>query len=218
MDLNYQTLKTHHRQTRENFPQSLSLRVHRSLSWLNRAEQEPSDHDARFIFQWVAFNAAYANDIIDRQNFSERKVFQNFLGRLIDSDADKLLYELVWDQFSGAIRLLIDNQYVFQPFWDYQNGQTTEEQWQQAFQNSKAAALRAMGSMDTQKVMGIMFDRLYTLRNQLLHGGATWNSNVNRSQISQGAEIMGQVVPIVIHLMMNDYQRVWGEACYPVVD
>ena len=38
------------------------------------------------------------------------------------------------------------------------------------------------------------------------------------SQISQGAEIMGQVVPIVIHLMMNDYQRVWGEACYPVVE
>ena len=218
MDLNYQTLKAHHRQTRDNFPQSLSLRVHRSLSWLNRAEQEPSDHDARFIFLWVAFNAAYANDIPDRQSFSERKVFQNFLGRLIDSDADKLLYELVWDQFSGAIRLLIDNQYVFQPFWDYQNGQTTEEQWQQTFQNSKAAALRAMGSMDTQKVMGIMFDRLYTLRNQLLHGGATWNSNINRSQISQGAEIMGQVVPIVIHLMMNDYQRVWGEACYPVVE
>ena len=218
MDFNYQTLKNHHRQTRENFPESLSLRVHRSLSWLNRAEQEPSDHDARFIFLWVAFNAAYANDIIDRQIFTERKVFQNFLGRLIDSDTDKLLYELVWDKFSGAIRLLIDNQYVFQPFWDYQNGRTTEEQWQQAFQNSKAAALRAMGSMDTQKVMGIMFDRLYTLRNQLLHGGATWNGNVNRSQISQGAEIMGQVVPIVIHLMMNDHQRLWGDACYPVVD
>jgi len=66
--------------------------------------------------------------------------------------------------------------------------------------------------------MGIMFDRLYTLRNQLLHGGATWNSGVNRSQISQGAEIMGQVVPIVIHLMMNDHQRVWGGACCPVFD
>jgi hypothetical protein len=31
-------------------------------------------------------------------------------------------------------------------------------------------------------------------------------------------EIMGQVVPTVIHLMMDDYQRVWGDACYPVVD
>ena len=75
-----------------------------------------------------------------------------------------------------------------------------------------------MGSMDTQKLLGIMFDRLYTLRNQLLHGGATWNSNINRSQISQGAEIMEQMVPIVIHLMMSDSQQAWGEACYPVVD
>lgn len=218
VQLNHHNLKTRQREIRENFPESLSLRVHRALSWLHRAEQEPEDHDARFIFLWVAFNAAYANEIPDRQNFPERKLFQGFLGRLIDSDSEKLLYELVWDQFSGAIRLLIDNKYVFQPFWDHHNGQITEEAWQLAFQKSKSAARQALGDIETLKVMGIMFDRLYTLRNQLLHGGATWNSNINRSQISQGAEIMGQVVPIVIHLMMNDYQRVWGEACYPVVD
>jgi len=216
--LNHHNLKTRQREIRENFPESLSLRVHRALSWLNRAEQEPEDHDARFIFLWVAFNAAYANEIPDRQNFSERKLFQGFLGRLIDSDSEKLLYELVWDQFPGAIRLLIDNKYVFQPFWAHHNGQTTEEAWQLAFQKSKSAARHALGQINTLKVMGIMFDRLYTLRNQLLHGGATWNSNINRSQISQGAEIMGQVVPTVIHLMMDDYQRVWGDACYPVVD
>jgi hypothetical protein len=35
---------------------------------------------------------------------------------------------------------------------------------------------------------------------------------------TQGAQIMGQAVPIVIHLMINDHQRVWGEACYPVVE
>ena len=216
--LNYTDLKARHREVRDRFSGSLSLRVHRALSWLDRAEQEPADPDAQFIFLWVAFNAAYANEIPNRQNFSERRLFQGFLGRLIDSDSEQLLYTLVWDQFSGAIRLLIDNKYVFQPFWDHHNGQTTEEAWQLAFQNSKSAARRALGDIDTLKVMGIMFDRLYTLRNQLLHGGATWNSNINRSQISQGAEIMGQVVPIVIHLMMNDYQRVWGEACYPVVE
>jgi hypothetical protein len=80
------------------------------------------------------------------------------------------------------------------------------------------SAMQALGRMDTQSVMAVMFNRLYTLRNQLLHGGATWNSAINRNQITQGAEIMGQVVPIVIHLMMNDHQRVWGDACYPVVD
>jgi len=218
MDLNHQALKNHHRQTRENFPESLSLRVHRALSWLNRAEQETEDHDARFIFLWVAFNAAYANEVLDRRNSSERKLFQGFLGRLIDSDVDKLLYELVWNHFSGAIRLMIDNKYVFQPFWDFHNGLITEEQWQQSFQKSKTSASRALGRMDTQSVMEVMFNRLYTLRNQILHGATTWNGAVNRSQITQGAEIMGQVVPIVIYLMMNDHQRVWGDACYPVVD
>ena len=216
--LNHHNLKTRQRETRDNFPESLSLRVHRALSWLDRAEQETKDHDARFIFLWVAFNAAYANEIPNRRLYPERELFQGFLGRLIDSDSEQLLYTLVWDQFPGAIRLLIDNKYVFQPFWDHHNDQATEADWQLAFKNSKSAARRALGKMDTPKVMGIMFDRLYTLRNQLLHGGATWNSSINRSQISQGAEIMGQVVPIVIHLMMDDYQRVWGEACYPVVE
>ena len=152
--IDYHNLKTRQREIRENFPESLSLRVHRALSWLNRAEQEPEDHDARFIFLWVAFNAAYANEIPDRQHFSERKLFQGFLGRLIDSDSEKLLYELVWDQFPGAIRLLIDNKYIFQPFWDHHNGQITEEAWQLAFQRSKAAASRALGNMNTRKVMG----------------------------------------------------------------
>ncbi|MGB7452752.1 MAG: hypothetical protein WBM36_11560 [Lysobacterales bacterium] len=216
--LSYKNLKARQREIRDRFPRPLKLRVHRALSWLERAEQEVEDDDARFIFLCVAFNAAYANQVPDRQNSSERTLFQVFLDRLIGLDSERLLYELVWDRFSGAIRLLIDNQYVFQPFWEFHNGQMTEEAWLLAFQRSKAAARRALGSMDTQKVMGIMFDRLYTLRNQLLHGGATWNSSVNRSQISQGAEIMGQVVPVVIHLMMNDHQRVWGEACYPVVD
>ena len=214
----YRHLKKRQREIRERFPVSLSLRVHRALSWLNRAEQETEDQDAKFIFLWVAFNAAYANEVRDREDFSERRLFQGFLRRLIDSDTDKLLYELVWNQFSGAIRLMIDNKYVFQPFWDYHNGQKTEEQWQQFFQLSKTSARRALGRMNTSKVMLVMFDRLYTLRNQLLHGGATWNSTINRSQITQGAEIMEQVVPIVIHLMMNDHQRVWGDACYPVVD
>jgi hypothetical protein len=33
----------------------------------------------------------------------------------------------------------------------------------------------------------------YTLRNQLVHGGSTWNSSVNRGQL-------------------------WGDPCYPVVE
>ncbi len=43
----HRTLKTRQREIREGFPTSLSLRVHRALSWLHRAEQETEDQVQR---------------------------------------------------------------------------------------------------------------------------------------------------------------------------
>ena len=45
--LEHAELKAKHRAVRESFPTSLSLRTHRALSWLNRAEQENEDEDVR---------------------------------------------------------------------------------------------------------------------------------------------------------------------------
>ena len=59
---------------------------------------------------------------------------------------------------------------------------------------------------------------LYTLRNQLMHGGATWNGGVNRDQLRDCTSLMAKLVPVVIALMMDHPQTIWGEAVYPVVD
>jgi len=216
--MEYGELKELQRATREQFSESLGLRVHRALSWLHRSEQESEDEDARFLFLWVGFNAAYANEFHDRSQFSEKGIFSNFIVRLIELDSEKILYHIVWDEFPKSIRLLIDNQYIFQPFWDHQNGRIEESDWQERFQKSKAAASRALGGMNTDKVLMIIFSRLYTLRNQLIHGGATWNSRVNREQVRDGANIMNKLVPAIIHIMMQSSNEVWGDPCYPVVD
>jgi hypothetical protein len=47
--LDHASLKARQRAQRDSWPQPLALRVHRALSWLERAEQEPDDHDARFF-------------------------------------------------------------------------------------------------------------------------------------------------------------------------
>ena len=60
--LSFEALKAKQRAIRDRFPDDLGLRVHRSLSWLNRAEMAGEDHDAAFIFYWISFNAAYAKD------------------------------------------------------------------------------------------------------------------------------------------------------------
>lgn len=74
--MQYATLKQRHRQERDSQPVNLSLRLHRALSWLNRAEQVEDD-DGRFIFLWIAFNAAYATEIDERYRLSEQATSGN---------------------------------------------------------------------------------------------------------------------------------------------
>ena len=66
-------------------------------------------------------------------------------------------------------------------------------------------------------MLGIALSRIYTLRNQLIHGGATWGSKVNREQIRDCVALMSQLVPVILTIMMDHPETLWGDACYPVV-
>lgn len=211
----YKELKERHRQERKNQPDALSLRIHRALSWLHRAEQ-CEDADGQFIFNWIAFNAAYANDL--ENSIAESEMFSLFLQKLVDLDTEKRLHQIVWQQYTGAIRVLLDNHYVYQPFWNHLNGKSGADTWQESFKKSTQAAHRALANNDTGKVLAIVFSRLYTLRNQLMHGGATWNSSTNRAQIRDAMKIINDVVPAIIEIMMDNPNTLWGDAYYPVVE
>ena len=60
--------------------------MHRSLSWLDAAEQADSNWDARFVFLWVAFNAAYAEEIRNTARVAEQTLFRDFIQRLLAID------------------------------------------------------------------------------------------------------------------------------------
>ena len=214
--MSYQTLKARHRLERDHHPVNLTLRVHRSLSWFQRAEQA-DDADGRFVFLWIAFNAAYATDIDENYRLSEQETFRAFLRKLCDLDQERQIEKLVWSEFSGSIRVLLDNQYVFQSFWDYQNGKITQEQWTERFAAGRRRAQAALAQRDTAEVLAVLFNRIYTLRNQIMHGGATWDSSINRSQLRDCSSLLGKFVPLIIELMLNNPDTLWGDACYPVV-
>ena len=216
--MNYQTLKTRQRAERESHSENLGLRVHRALSWLDRAEQAEGDQDAQFIFLWIAFNAAYANEIDDHHRFTEQETFRNFIDRLCDLDSNNNLSNLVWTEFTSSIRVLLANKFVFQPFWDFHNKKKSEQEWQDDFKTANAFANKALGHKNTSAVLSVIFSRLYTLRNQTLHGGSTWNSAVNRDQLRDAVAFLGKFVPYIIEIMMSNANQVWGEPCYPVID
>lgn len=70
---------------------------------------------------------------------------------------------------------------------------------------------------DTLVVLGIVFDRLYVLCNQLLHGGAVWNSRVNRRQVNDGATLLGDLVPVMLDLTLEHPEVDYGGIAFPVV-
>ena len=210
-------LKQRHRLVRQGHPVPLTLRIHRALSWLHRAEMA-EDADGRFIFLWIAFNAAYAQEMVPAEKSSERSTFLAFLEKLCALDSAKVIDRLLWKEFPGSIRTLLDNPYVNPQFWEFQRGRLTEDDWRVHFSQSKRVAHAALAGSNAPLLLAVIFHHLYTLRNQLMHGGATWNGAVNRDQLRDCTSLMSKLVPVVIALMMDHPQTDWGEAVYPVVD
>ena len=198
-------LRDKHRQLREQNSPELNLRTHRSISWITRAAALiDDDPDAAFIFSWIAFNAAYAKDMGDDPGSFARADFQNFFDSLVRCDPKGRISHEIWYQFEGVVAELLDNKYIFSPFWKFHNGDAQYDNWERRFENAKKAAHYAIERQETAKLLSMLFDRLYVLRNQLVHGGATWNSQVNRKQVREGAELLLSLLPVFVDTMMSN--------------
>lgn len=215
--LSHAALKDRQRSLRDGFPTPLALRVHRALSWLGRAEAERDDADLRFILLWIGFNAAYAGDVA-RATDGERDHFRAFFATLVGFDAHARVYKLVWQRFPHEIRVLLENRFVFAPFWQHHNGMPDYADWADRLDRSRKAIAGALARQDTATILSILFDRLYVLRNQLVHGGATWRSDVNRAQVRDGAALIGCLLPLFVDLMMDHPDHPWPMPHYPVVE
>ena len=57
--LSLAALVQRHKEQRALGNTPFTLRIHRALSWLKRAEAAGEDDDVAFICLWIGFNAAY---------------------------------------------------------------------------------------------------------------------------------------------------------------
>ena len=202
----------------------LALRTNRAISWLERAAREHrpgeasgGDPDAAFIFLWIAFNAAYAAEIeTGRKSARERKLFGDYFKKLLKLDEDNAIYDAIWSTFSGPVRLLLGNEYLYGPYWKSVTEKPGGENWKEGFLRDKEKAYSAFGRSRANTVLKVLFDRLYVLRNQLLHGGAKWRSSLNRRAVRDGVNILSHLVPIFVGLMLKEPRDTdWGKLEYP---
>ena len=87
-----------------------------------------------------------------------------------------------------------------------------------SFEQDKIKVHRALQQKDSVEVLYIIFNRLYTLRNQIMHGGSTYKSSINRSQLQDSSNILTALLPIFMHILLENEKILdLGKPFYPVV-
>ena len=214
--INLLEVESLYQQVQAELPDSIRLRVHRAMSWLKQAQQSDTE-DMRFMCLWVAFNAAYARDLQVRTGGGDLVGTRDFLLKMCRFQPEVLTH-LVWDIYPQGIRQLLENRYVFQAFWDHHNGMLSEEAWQGSFKKAKRKGLEALKNKDTADILMMVYERIYTLRNQIFHGGATCGSKVNRLQLKSALGILSDTIPVFLTVMLqHPNEALWGKPYYPWV-
>ena len=200
---------------RENLSLSHAVRIHRAISWLKCAEDIKDNLDLQYISLWISFNSCYA--VLNKgELLSERDSFSEFIKKLVKHDTESRFFHLLWNQFTGPVRLLVDNKYVFKPYWDFHRGEIKD--WKKQHEKSVNDSMKFLSAQNVEGLLEVVLDRLYTLRNQLMHGGATFKSEINRSQVKDGNNMLKLLIPLVIEIMLLNEEEDWGEIYYPVIE
>ena len=190
-------------------------RMRRARSWLHLSENSKS-HDEKFIFLWIAFNAAYGtelpsdnedknkspNENPSRRRSEEIRRFTDFVSKIVERDHEKAIETILWKKFpgldlfenkkksSGPVEGLLKNNYVFSLFWKWVKGKREGENWEAKFEESNQRVFKARKEGNVHMVLEEVLKRLYVLRNQIIHGGTTYVVGKGRDQIRDGSRIM----------------------------
>lgn len=197
------------------------LRLRRSVGWLGRAERElyhsaPPDLDMAFTCYWFAFNALYAKNPYTPPRMGEKDSFKAFFETVIgyDDKCKRTILAEIQGNLSKPIKVLMDNVYAFEPFWRYHNGVQRYANWETEFAEDKNTVNKALGKQDVYEILSVLFNRLYVVRNQIVHGNATWNGGRNYDQLRVGVDIMAFLLPLLITLVMDNPKMDLGKPYY----
>lgn len=199
-------------------PDNFTVRVRRVETWIERAEKarKSGDRDVAFILYWIAFNAAYARES-RRSVPPTRQAIETYFCDLRRVDLQGVIQEAIWNKCRHHIHTLVDIEFLFDPYWDHANELPRNYDWYEHFTTDRKFtqdALRHDRYRDILAILRIVFGRLCTLRNQLVHGGARHGSDNNRDSVRAGMPILASLVPVFLSLMQAHPDKDWGQPFY----
>ena len=208
--------------TSEEIPQSEhnKHRMRRARSWLAQSKNVESDEE-KFICLWIAFNAAYGGEPtgVGGDGPNETQRINTFLRKVIyhDERNGKKIKNILLETYNEQIQYILDNRYAFKAFWQWVRDEPGGVDWHAQFKRKNDGFWEHLESENIFGVFQEVFWRLYQLRNQVFHGGVTFQEGWGRTQLAQGRLIMEDIVPAILDVMEENTGSDWGKVAYPRV-
>jgi len=201
----------------EDRDNDLRVRVHRACGALEQAERldaegEKGSLDSALVFRWVALNSLYGRWDQERgMPTKDRVALDRFTSQCTEMDRPRVSAAV--EPILQHARELAENPFLCERFW--RNGE-----WDSV--RPRRGAVRQLQEAIREGRHGAALHQIlilaYFLRCQIVHGGATLGSEVNRVTVEPASEILRIVVPQLTAIVI-DYglDMDFGEICYPPV-
>lgn len=209
---------TRDRLVRQDTENDLRVRIHRACKALGQGERAESDgtaegQDASIVFRWVALNALYGDwDWDAGMPARDRQSLDRFTSEISRVDTEERIRQTL-EAHGDDARSLLESPFLIERFWrDGEWDQVRPQRGRARNFNEELREQRAGAAL--HRVLMV----LYFLRCQIVHGGATMGSSVNRVTVDPAARLLkalsGQIIAVSIH---KGLEMSWGELCYPPV-
>jgi hypothetical protein len=200
--------------------QGLRDRLQRADSWIQAASDLPSDrmHEA-FIFLYIAFNCMYGRRKYEGDETHIEEDLTSFFAKIsvmrqkeMQKGGTLLKDALMTCQQDAAV--LIRDRFLVNRYWQ---GNQSATALQAKLNKEAVGALQAIADGNYGEFLSPVFHRISVLRNQIMHGCATYGSrSYGRASLAKALRVLRVLVP-AFYQMMRQYGHdlAWDPIPYP---
>ena len=218
---------TEHKRTKKNSKEENNTqRLRRVKAWINLAGVTPSapgetmgddhviDDAVRFVFYWVAFEAAYG--IAKKCNLGRSKdgVMKEFINRAVK--IDEPAFKNLLDQHEADVNKILNLRAIYPDFWKRDANGKPPKGWKQRLTQEYEEFLK---NDDTANKLLIVFERLKVARNQIFHGASSRRKSFGTAQVEHGLKILSAIIPkfgeVMEKNMTGSSPCDWKQVPYP---
>jgi len=189
-----------------------AIRFHRACSWLQRAEQTTKDDlDLALLSQWVSLNALYGQwDHEAHVPLADNTCWRQFVERMLTLDKANYIVDTLVEN-KPLVMSIFEDEFLSRYFWQEPTGKRASQSKKTMYD---ARTWFIQGSW--LLILDRLFERIYLLRCQLVHGASTFNGSLNRTAIRHCSQAMDHLLRAFLQVWINfGSEEDWGVMCYP---